>query len=128
MPDDFTIQGATTSGRTGIRVQLNITHPNDPDLTATLVYHLGQADEKRVILFSGVGNGPNTANFNNTVFDDSADARRSSRRARPFFGTFNPQESLLTAFRACGRQGGLDPAAPGHRRQQPAPARSTAGR
>ena len=96
--DDFTIQGVTTSGRTGIRVRLNISHPFVPDLTAILVYNLGQMGERRAVLFSGVGNGPSTANFNNTLFDDGAFTPVQQGAAPFFLGPFNPQESLLTAF------------------------------
>ena len=38
VPDNFIVQGDTTSsGVSGLQVQLNITYPNDPDLTATLI-------------------------------------------------------------------------------------------
>ena len=37
VPDNFLIQGDTTAaGVSGMQVQLNLTYPNDPDLTATL--------------------------------------------------------------------------------------------
>ena len=37
VPDDFLVQGDTTSsGISGLRVQLNLTYPTDPDLTLTL--------------------------------------------------------------------------------------------
>src|SRR5262249_28305343 len=99
VPDNFLIQGDTTSaGVSGLQVQLNITYPNDPDLTATLSHYdsngnlLGQ-----IALFTSVGQGPKTANFANTVFDDNAGTPIQSGGA-PFFATFNPQQSLATAF------------------------------
>ena len=49
-------------------------------------------------LFSGVGTGTTTANFNNTVFDDNA-ATPIQNGSAPFFATFNPQMSLATASR-----------------------------
>ena len=48
-------------------------------------------------LFSGVGTGTITANFNNTVFDDNA-ATPIQEGSAPFFATYNPQESLATVF------------------------------
>ncbi len=37
VPDNFLVQGDTTSsGISGLRVTLNLTYPNDPDLTLTL--------------------------------------------------------------------------------------------
>ena len=73
VPDKFVVQGDTTSsGISGLRVQINMSYPNDPDLSATLYYDMGQAGQVAVPLFSGVGNGINTANFTNTIFDDNA--------------------------------------------------------
>ncbi|QEH39304.1 Proprotein convertase P-domain protein (plasmid) [Aquisphaera giovannonii] len=97
IPDNFLIQGQTASGQSGIQVSFNIAYANDPDLTATLYYHKGQSDEVSVTLFSGVGGGPNTANFSNTTLDDNSRTPIQQANA-PFFGTFNPQQSLLTAF------------------------------
>ena len=94
VPDSFIIQGdTTTAGVSGLRVQLSITYPYDPDLTATLYYNMGKADQVAVTLFSGVGTGINTANFSNTVFDDNA-ATPIQDGSAPFFATFNPQIPL----------------------------------
>ena len=53
-----------------------------------------------MILFSGVGSGGTTANFSNTIFDDNA-ATPIQYGSAPFFSTFNPQQSLATAFAPC---------------------------
>ena len=95
VPDDFIVQGDTTSsGVSGLRVQINLTYPNDPDLTATLYHYDANGDQlgPAVPLFSNVGHGINTANFTNTVFDDNSatpiqngsarSSPRSARRAR----------------------------------------------
>jgi len=106
VPDSFIIQGDTTStGVSGLQVQINLTYPTDPDLTATLYHYdlngdlLGQ-----VTLFSNVGQGTRTANFTNTVFDDNATTPIQNGSA-PFFATFNPQQSLATAFAGMSAQG-----------------------
>ena len=40
VPDNFIIQGDTTAaGVSGMRVQINLTYPTDPDLTATLTHY-----------------------------------------------------------------------------------------
>ena len=40
VPDNFLVQGdKTRSGISGLRVQINLSYPNDPDLTATLYYY-----------------------------------------------------------------------------------------
>ena len=94
VPDNFIVQGdTTTSGISGLRVQVNLTYPNDPDLTATLYYDMGGPSQVAVPLFSGVGSGINTANFTNTIFDDNAGTPIQSGSA-PFFATFNPQMPL----------------------------------
>ncbi len=94
VPDNFVVQGDTTSaGISGLRVQVNLTYPDDPDLTATLYYDMGGPNQVAVPLFSGVGSGPNTANFTNTIFDDNAVTPIQSGSA-PFFATFNPQMPL----------------------------------
>ena len=107
--DNFIVQGDFPSGPTspasGMRLQLNITYPFDPDLTATLYHYdvngnlLGSA-----ILFSKVGSGIRTANFTSTAFDDRADTPIQNGGA-PFFATFNPQQSLATAFAGMSAQG-----------------------
>ena len=99
VPDNFMIEGdKTASGASVMQVQLSLTYPTDADLTATLT-HIGPGNEVlgQVILFSGVGSGSNTANFNNTIFDDNSATPIQSGSA-PFSSTFNPQQSLATAF------------------------------
>ena len=103
VPDNFVIP-QTPNGVAGITVALNITGANDPDLGATLVYHLGQASQVIVPLFnfdnlSPVGNsGVNQSGFNNTVFTDLSPTPVQNGGA-PFFGTtgFRPQNALLTS-------------------------------
>ena len=74
VPDSFIIEGdKTAAGASVMQVQLSLTYPNDPDLTATLThYGPGGTNLGTVTLFSGVGAGTSTANFDNTVFDDNA--------------------------------------------------------
>ena len=60
-----------------------------------------------MILFSGVGSGTNTANFNNTVFDDNA-ATPIQEGSAPFFAIYNPQESLATVFAPTDGQQGMN--------------------
>ena len=94
MPDKFIVQGdTTTAGVSGLRVQINLTYPDDPDLSATLYYDMGELGQVAVPLFSGVGSGIHTANFTNTVFDDNAGTPIQDGSA-PFFATFNPQMPL----------------------------------
>ncbi len=94
VPDSFMIQGDSTSaGVSGMRVQLDITDANDPDLSATLYYDYNGPGQVAVPLFSGVGSGRTTANFSNTVFDDNAGTPIGDGSA-PFHGTFNPQMPL----------------------------------
>ncbi len=84
--DDFLIQD--------LNVRLNITFPNDPALTATLVAldPTGNSmGDRSVLLFSGVGNTGSQANFTDTVFDDQA-PRPIQNGGPPFLdGPFNPQ-------------------------------------
>ena len=82
VPDSFTVQGVTLS--------LNITYPNDPDLTVTLISPGGG---QRVQLFGGVGQTGNHANFINTALDDKA-TTPIQNGGPPFFGTFLPQQPL----------------------------------
>ena len=104
VPDNFIVQGDTTSsGVSGLRVQINLTYPQDPDLSATLYYDMGQPGQVAVPLFSGVGSGIKTANFTNTIFDDNATTPIQSGQA-PFFATFNPQMPL-TAFQGLDAKG-----------------------
>ena len=94
VPDSFTVQGdMTTSGIAGLQVQLSISYPYDPDLTATLYYNMGKLGQVAVTLFSGVGTGINTANFTNTNLDDTASTPIQNGSA-PFFATFDPQIPL----------------------------------
>ena len=109
VPDDFIVQGDTTSsGVSGLRVQINLTYPNDPDLTATLYHYDTNGDSlASVPLFSSVGHGINTANFTNTVFDDNAGTPIQNGSA-PFFATFNPQGSMgqtLASFAGMSAKG-----------------------
>ena len=99
VPDSFIIEGdKTAAGASVMQVQISLTYPTDADLTATLThYGPGNVNLGQVTLFSGVGAGPTTANFNNTVFDDNAATPIQSGSA-PFFSTFNPQQSLATIF------------------------------
>jgi subtilisin-like proprotein convertase family protein len=85
VPDAFLIQD--------LDVQLNISYPRDTDLRATLI----GPDGTRVILFDGVGIRGTTQGFINTIFDDSA-ATPIQNGGTPFFGRFNPQESLNNTF------------------------------
>ena len=111
--------------------------PDQPDLSQrprsdgdAVPYDLtAPSSQVAVPLFSGVGSGTTTANFNNTVFDDNA-ATPIQNGSAPFFATFNPQQSLATAFARPGcAPGDLDA---GHHERlddgQRQPARSPAGR
>jgi subtilisin-like proprotein convertase family protein len=82
VPDNFAIQQLT--------LQLSITYPNDPDLTATLT----APDGTKIQLFSGVGSAPPHANFANTIFSDSATT--PIQKGNPPFnlGPYNPQFPL----------------------------------
>src|SRR5262249_25210732 len=45
VPDDFLVQGDTTSaGVSGLRVQINLSYPFDPDLKATLSHYNSQGN------------------------------------------------------------------------------------
>ena len=59
VPDNFIVQGDTTSsGVSGLRVTLNLTYPNDPDLTLTLQHFDLNGDLLgSVPLATGVGSG-----------------------------------------------------------------------
>ena len=94
VPDDFLIQGDTTSSLiSGMRVTVNVSYPFDPNLTATLYYDMGGPSQVAVTLFTSVGTGPFHANFNNTVFDDNAATQIQSGSA-PFSFTYTPQIPL----------------------------------
>ena len=104
VPDNFIVQGDTTSaGVSGLRVQVNLTYPNDPDLSATLYYDMGQPGQVSVPLFSNVGSGVGNANFTNTIFDDNSATPIGNGNA-PFFATFDPQMPL-TAFQGLDAKG-----------------------
>ena len=100
VPDSFVVQGdSTSSGISGMLAQINLTYPKDPNLEVVLSHSsiMNDPNAKSVILFNGVGQGVNTANFTNTIFDDTSTTPIQIGGA-PFFGTFNPQQSLATAF------------------------------
>ncbi len=99
VPDNFIIEGdQTAAGASVMQVQIGITYPTDADLTATLThYDLAGDVIGQMTLFSGVGAGSTTANFNNTVLDDNAETPIQNAQA-PFFGTYDPQQSLATVF------------------------------
>jgi subtilisin-like proprotein convertase family protein len=90
---------------------LNITYPNDPDLTATITTPTNEV----ITLFSNVGNigAPGTRqNFTNTVFTDSPTTSTGApttpirNGAPPFFGQFLPaQPALYSALRGTQIQG-----------------------
>ena len=96
VPNNFLVQGDTTSsGISGLRVTVNLTYPNDPDLTLTLEHYDLNGDLVGSIpLATSVGAGGNKkANFTNTTFDDNATTPIQNAGA-PFFGTYNPQMPL----------------------------------
>ena len=79
--NDFLIQGLT--------LQLNVTFPNDPDLTLALV----APDGTVITLASAVGPTGTHANFTNTIFDDNA-TTPITNGGPPFFGRFQPMQPL----------------------------------
>jgi subtilisin-like proprotein convertase family protein len=99
VPDSYLVQGVT--------VTLNILHPNDPDLVATLI----APDGTRSLLFSGVGRSGSSphANFTNTTLDDSATVPIQLANTSPGIGIgagpFDPQLPLTTAFQGHGSLG-----------------------
>jgi subtilisin-like proprotein convertase family protein len=79
----------------GVQVSLNISYPNDQDLTATLI----APDGTKVLLFQNLANSSSTQGFANTVLTDSAttpDGQPNpiTQGVPPFNGTFNPQQPL----------------------------------
>ena len=92
----FIVQGDTTSsGISGLRVELNLSYPTDSDLTLTLEHFDSSGDLLGTVpLATSVGSGTNqTANFTNTIFDDNATTPIQNGGA-PFIATFNPQMPL----------------------------------
>jgi large repetitive protein len=84
----------------GVTLTLNITSPNDTDLEASLIALDPGGDPTKDIvipLFTRVGSAGGQQGFNNTIFDDNA-ATPIQNGGRPFFGTFKPQQSLVTAL------------------------------
>jgi len=91
VPDSFLIQGKTASGLGGLTVQLNITFPTDQNLSAVLI----APDGTKIALFTRVGAGSNTANFTNTIFDDTVNPPAPIDSAgNGFAGRFNPETPL----------------------------------
>ncbi len=85
VPDNFLIQGA--------KLQLNILHPNTPDLEAVLET---PDQSKSVKLFTRVGGNasPPRANFINTSFDDAAPTPIQLGFPPFNLGPYNPQTPL----------------------------------
>ncbi len=110
IPDNFLIQGVIQgpNGLTlpGVTLQLNITYPNDPDLSAVLIAPDGKT---RISLFTNVGNGANRANFNGTIFDDTVNPLAPIDSAgNGFQGRFNPETPLSNlAGLSTGVNGGV---------------------
>ncbi len=73
----------------GLTLQMNIAYGNDPDLTATLV----APDGTSIVLFSNLPPSGGTANFNNTIFDDTASTAITDGNA-PYAGRFRPANPL----------------------------------
>ena len=65
VPDSFIIEGdQTAAGLSVMQVQLNVSFPTDPDLTATLTHYDSSGDLLgTVTLFSGVGSGSQYGQF-----------------------------------------------------------------
>ncbi len=87
VPDNFVISD--------VSVKLNITFPNDPDLSAALIAPDGTA----VQLFTNLPATGNRQNFTNTLFNDNAPTLIQNAGS-PYFSTtgFKPQESLDTVL------------------------------
>ena len=83
VPEAFRVQD--------LNLQLNISHGNDPDLSAVLV----APDGTEIPLFSGVGTTGSRSDFNNTIFDDEAEAPIANGEP-DFRGRFRPQGFLST--------------------------------
>jgi subtilisin-like proprotein convertase family protein len=83
VPDDFVIQD--------VSLVLNITYPNDPDLSASLITPAGTV----IHLFTNLPATGNHKNFTNTLLNDNAPTPIQNAGS-PYFSTtgFKPQESL----------------------------------
>jgi hypothetical protein len=81
VPQSFIVQ-------MGSSFKLDLTYPNDPDLSAYLISPDGTVT---IQLFSGVGNSATPANFTNTTFSDSATTSILSGFAPFNGGIFSPQ-------------------------------------
>ena len=96
VPDNFPIQGVTASGRSGLRLRLNLSANNVAPLTATLIYHPDSPGAHSLVLFSGLVQGPSGGGFVDTLFDDAA-TTPISQGAPPFFaGPYAPKNPFLT--------------------------------
>jgi subtilisin-like proprotein convertase family protein len=88
--DNFAIQGDVGTVA-GLTVSLNISYYYDPNLTATLT----APDGKTITLFMNVGAGGTNADFTNTTLSDTVlPVSPITSAGAPFFGTFNPENSL----------------------------------
>jgi subtilisin-like proprotein convertase family protein len=83
IPDNFVISD--------VSLKLNITFPNDPDLSATLI----APDGTPIQLFTNLAATGNHQNFSNTLFNDNAPTPIQNGGS-PYFSTtgFKPQQSL----------------------------------
>jgi len=86
--DLFTIEQTLASR---IQLQINVTHPNVPDLEADLI----APDGTTIRLFARVGTaGTNRANFTNTLFDDGGQTTIQAGLAPFNTGPYTPQFPL----------------------------------
>ena len=94
VPDNFPIQGDTLT-IAGLTVTLNVTYPNDPDLTIYLVAPGLDALGKpiKILLIGAAGSGTSNANFSRTTFSDKA-STSITKASAPYFGSFQPGQSL----------------------------------
>jgi subtilisin-like proprotein convertase family protein len=91
VPDGFTIQQSALQDMF-IQVMLNITHPNMPDLTATLTAPDGTTV---VTLFNNAGAfGPNHNDMDNAVLDDSSSNSIESTQGPVSEGPWTPRTQL----------------------------------
>jgi subtilisin-like proprotein convertase family protein len=92
VPDNYRAQSVT--------LQLDVTHPSDPDLQIVLippptaVDSQGHAIAPITLVAAGTGVSSNSeANFSGTLFDESAVTLIDTSKA-PFFGSFKPHAAL----------------------------------